>query len=152
MTGLALWLALVAVLDVIRGARDASRFRLVLPLTGAGVVLAMLLAVLLSPGGGGWVAWVAATVGLVGWLLGSAIAAARFHGGWVPALARQVERLLILGLGIGGSLLGAAIVVAAKALLRFPELRVPRAGDPGYGGASDVTEYFLVGSFASSPQ
>jgi hypothetical protein len=60
-----------------------------------------------------------------------------------------MERLLILGMGIGGSLLGAAIVVAAKALLRFPELRVPRAGDPGYGGASDVTEYFLVGSFAS---
>ena len=60
-----------------------------------------------------------------------------------------MERLLILGLGIGGSLTGAAIVVAAKSLLRFPELRVPRAGDPGYGGASDITEYFLVGSFAS---
>ncbi|HEY5848711.1 MAG TPA: hypothetical protein VIT42_18165 [Microlunatus sp.] len=40
-------------------------------------------------------------------------------------------------------------MVAAKSLLRFPELRVPRAGDPGYGGASDITEYFLVGSFAS---
>ena len=60
-----------------------------------------------------------------------------------------MERLLILGLGVGGSLTGAAIVVAAKSLLRFPELRVPRAGDPGYGGASDITEYFLVGSFAS---
>ena len=60
-----------------------------------------------------------------------------------------MERLVILGLGIGGSLTGAAIVVAAKSLLRFPELRVPRAGDPGYGGASDITEYFLVGSFAS---
>jgi hypothetical protein len=60
-----------------------------------------------------------------------------------------MERLVILGLGIGGSLTGAAIVVAAKSLLRFPELRVPRAGDPGYGGACDITEYFLVGSFAS---
>lgn len=60
-----------------------------------------------------------------------------------------MERLIILGLGVGGSLTGAAIVVAAKSLLRFPELRVPRAGDPGYGGASDITEYFLVGSFAS---
>ena len=37
-----------------------------------------------------------------------------------------MERLLILGLGVGGSLTGAAIVVAAKSLLRFPELRVPR--------------------------
>jgi hypothetical protein len=60
-----------------------------------------------------------------------------------------MERLLVLGFGVGGSLTGAAIVVAAKSLLRFPELRVPRAGDPGYGGASDITEYFLVGSFAS---
>jgi len=60
-----------------------------------------------------------------------------------------MERLMILGLGAAGSLTGAAIVVAAKAILRFPELRIPRAGDPGYGGASDVTEYFLVGSFAS---
>lgn len=60
-----------------------------------------------------------------------------------------MERLVLVGLGLGGSLTGAALVVAAKAILRFPELRVPRAGDPGYGGASDVTEYFLVGSFAS---
>jgi hypothetical protein len=60
-----------------------------------------------------------------------------------------MERLLIVGLGVAGSLPAAAIVVASKSLLRFPELRVPRAGQPGYGGPSDVTEYFLVGSFAS---
>ncbi|MHA3702716.1 hypothetical protein ACXR2U_11085 [Jatrophihabitans sp. YIM 134969] len=58
-----------------------------------------------------------------------------------------MERLLIVGLGLAGSLGGAAVVVAAKALLRFPELREARRGDPG--GPSDVTEYFLVGSFAS---
>lgn len=60
-----------------------------------------------------------------------------------------MERVLITGLGAAGNLTGAAVVVAAKALLRFPELRTPRAGTPGHGGPSDVTEYFLVGSFAS---
>ncbi|MDP9821849.1 hypothetical protein [Nocardioides massiliensis] len=56
-----------------------------------------------------------------------------------------MERLLILGLGIAGSLTAATIVVAAKGLLRFPELQRGSAE----GGASDVTEYFLIGSFAS---
>jgi hypothetical protein len=37
-----------------------------------------------------------------------------------------MERLIILGLGVAGDLTGAAIVVVAKAILRFPELRVPR--------------------------
>lgn len=56
-----------------------------------------------------------------------------------------MERLLILGLGLAGSLTAATIVVAAKGLLRFPELQ----RGAGQGGASDVTEYFLIGSFAS---
>jgi hypothetical protein len=54
-----------------------------------------------------------------------------------------MERLFIVGLGLGGHATTASIVVAAKGLLRFPELQreVP--------GPSDVTEYFLIGSFAS---
>lgn len=60
-----------------------------------------------------------------------------------------MERLLVVGLGGAGSLTGASLVVAAKALLRFPELRAPRDGASGLGGPSDVTEYFLVGSLAS---
>lgn len=54
-----------------------------------------------------------------------------------------MERLFIVGLGLAGHVTTASIVVAAKGLLRFPELQreVP--------GPSDVTEYFLIGSFAS---
>lgn len=54
-----------------------------------------------------------------------------------------MERLFIVGLGVAGHATTASIVVAAKGLLRFPELQreVP--------GPSDVTEYFLIGSFAS---
>lgn len=60
-------------------------------------------------------------------------------------LIGPMERLLILGLGLAGSLTAATIVVAAKGLLRFPELQ----RGASQGGASDVTEYFLIGSFAS---
>lgn len=55
-----------------------------------------------------------------------------------------MERLMVVGLGLAGELTAAGIVVAAKGLLRFPELqRGARAGP------SDTTEYFLIGSFAS---
>jgi len=60
-------------------------------------------------------------------------------------LLGPMERLFILGLGLAGELTAAAIVVAAKGLLRFPELQ---RGDDS-GGPSDVTEYFLIGSMAS---
>lgn len=244
MTGVAGWLLLIGLLDLVRSGRDASRPRFLLVLAGIGALGSLLLAVLLGPSGAGWAAWVLAVLAVAGWVLGSGLAAARFRGIAVPAMVRGVsgvvaaavaygafaigllalllagpaagsapgltgmlagsglggippersllvgavlvvqistanvavrllldlvgvpasdnektlrggrvlgpmERLVIVGLGVGGSLTGAAIVVAAKAILRFPELRVPRAGDPGYGGASDVTEYFLVGSFAS---
>ena len=66
----------------------------------------------------------------------------RLKGG---RLLGPMERLFILGLGLAGELTAAAIVVAAKGLLRFPELQ---RGDPTEG-PSDVTEYFLIGSFAS---
>jgi hypothetical protein len=56
-----------------------------------------------------------------------------------------MERLFLVGLGLAGSLGAAAVVVAAKGLLRYPELR-PAEGD---AGATDVSEYFLIGSFAS---
>lgn len=60
-------------------------------------------------------------------------------------LLGPMERLLIVGLGLAGNLTAAAIVVAAKGLLRFPELSAPR--DQEY--VHRLTEYFLVGSFVS---
>ncbi|MDP3890799.1 hypothetical protein, partial [Nocardioides sp.] len=48
-------------------------------------------------------------------------------------------------LGVGGYVTAAAVVVAAKGLLRFPELQRGVEAE----GPSDVTEYFLIGSFAS---
>ncbi len=60
-------------------------------------------------------------------------------------LLGPMERLLIVGLGLAGHVTAASIVVAAKGLLRFPELQ--RGSETG--GPSDVTEYFLIGSFAS---
>lgn len=59
-------------------------------------------------------------------------------------LLGPMERIFILGLGHMGELTAAAIVVAAKGLLRFPELQAGAKEGP-----SDVTEYFLIGSFAS---
>ena len=60
-------------------------------------------------------------------------------------LLGPMERVFIVGLGLAGNLVAASIVIAAKGLLRFPELqskgeqvRIHR-----------LTEYFLVGSFVS---
>lgn len=91
-------------------------------------------------------------------------------------LLGPMERLLILGLGLAGELTAAGIVVAAKGLVRWPELsRAGRrdrerdgvAGDPPPGvedarrtparrarprrgpDIDQITEYFLVGSFTS---
>lgn len=68
-------------------------------------------------------------------------------------LLGPMERLTIVGLGLAGQLTAASIVIAAKGLLRFPELQSHRDDGrrDGYVGASidDVTEYFLVGSFLS---
>jgi hypothetical protein len=66
-----------------------------------------------------------------------------------------MERLVILGLGLAGELGAAGIVIAAKGLLRFPEVQAAaRAGggaayQGGPAGIDDITEYFLVGSFVS---
>jgi hypothetical protein len=66
-------------------------------------------------------------------------------------LLGPMERLLIVGLGLAGQLTMATAVVAAKSIIRFPEINAQRdrkSGEPGVG-IDDVTEYFLVGSFAS---
>lgn len=60
-------------------------------------------------------------------------------------LLGPMERLFILGLGMAGQLTAASIVVAAKGLLRFPELSSRREQERIH----QLTEYFLVGSFVS---
>jgi hypothetical protein len=76
----------------------------------------------------------------------------RLKGG---RLLGPMERLVILGLGLVGEFGAAGIVIAAKGLLRFPEIqaaaRTNAAGGytGGPAGIDDVTEYFLVGSFVS---
>ena len=83
----------------------------------------------------------------------------RLKGG---RLLGPMERLVILGLGLAGEFGAAGLVIAAKGLLRFPEIQAAarsssgNAGDPnsasyqgGPAGIDDVTEYVLVGSFVS---
>jgi len=60
-------------------------------------------------------------------------------------LLGPMERVLVLALGLAGQLTAASIVVAAKGLLRFPELSSER----DQAQVHRMTEYFLVGSFAS---
>jgi hypothetical protein len=60
-------------------------------------------------------------------------------------LLGPLERVFILGLGLAGHLTAASIVVAAKGLLRFPELQ----SKPEQTRIHRLTEYFLVGSFVS---
>jgi hypothetical protein len=69
----------------------------------------------------------------------------RLKGG---RLLGPMERMLILSLGMGGQVGAAGAVVAAKGLIRFPELNAQK-GRNGDVGIDTVTEYFLVGSFAS---
>lgn len=74
---------------------------------------------------------------------GATRAAGVLRGG---RLLGPMERLLIYGLGLAGQATAASVVIAAKGLLRFPELQDQR----GKGERIDaVTEYFLVGSFVS---
>jgi hypothetical protein len=60
-------------------------------------------------------------------------------------LLGPMERVFILGLGLAGHLTAASIVIAAKGLLRFPELQ----SKPDQDRIHRLTEYFLVGSFVS---
>jgi len=60
-------------------------------------------------------------------------------------LLGPMERVFIVGLGLAGQLTAASIVVAAKGLLRWPELH----SKPDQQRIHQLTEYFLVGSFVS---
>ena len=66
----------------------------------------------------------------------------RLKGG---RLLGPMERIFILGLGLAGHVTAASIVIAAKGLLRFPELQSSRE----QAQVHQLTEYFLVGSFIS---
>lgn len=72
----------------------------------------------------------------------------RLKGG---RLLGPMERVLILSLGLAGQLAASTAVIAAKSIIRFPELSAQRNGEntSGVAGIDEVTEYFLVGSFAS---
>lgn len=66
-------------------------------------------------------------------------------------LLGPMERVVIFGLGLAGQLTAAGLVIAAKSLIRFPELNARRSRDSSVTGIGidEVTEYFLVGSFVS---
>lgn len=67
-------------------------------------------------------------------------------------LLGPMERLLILGLGLAGQPTAAGLVIAAKGLIRFPELQAQARLGRGPGkepGIDELTEYFLIGSFVS---
>ncbi|KGN33132.1 membrane protein [Knoellia sinensis KCTC 19936] len=72
----------------------------------------------------------------------------RLKGG---RLLGPMERIFILGLGLAGQITAASIVIAAKGLIRFPELQSAKDDDTSVkgDGIDQVTEYFLVGSFVS---
>ena len=73
----------------------------------------------------------------------------RLRGG---RLLGPMERLLILGLGLAGQPTAAGLVIAAKGLIRFPELQAQARrgqGAAGEPGIDEITEYFLIGSFVS---
>ena len=66
-------------------------------------------------------------------------------------LLGPMERAFILGLGLAGQITAASIVIAAKGLIRFPELQSAKDDTTSVkgDGIDEVTEYFLVGSFVS---
>ena len=66
-------------------------------------------------------------------------------------LLGPMERVLIIGLGLAGQLTAAGLVIAAKGIIRFPELQAKRDDRTSVDGVGidAVTEYFLVGSFVS---
>lgn len=56
-----------------------------------------------------------------------------------------MERVFILGLGLAGQITAASIVIAAKGLIRFPELQSAKDDTTSVkgDGIDEVTEYFL---------
>lgn len=77
---------------------------------------------------------------------GQAQASDRLRGGRILG---PMERLIIVGLGLAGEVTAASLVIAAKGLIRWPELRQSDLADPDAVGVDEVTEYFLVGSMLS---
>ncbi|GAA1933068.1 hypothetical protein [Nocardioides hwasunensis] len=75
----------------------------------------------------------------------------RRDGGMPPTqlkggrLLGPLERVFILALALGGQVTAASVVVAAKGLLRFPELSSRHEQQTVH----EMTEYFLLGSFMS---
>ncbi len=62
-------------------------------------------------------------------------------------LLGPLERLFVLGLGLAGQVTAAGLVIAAKGLIRWPELSAHSREQES--DIDKVTEYFLVGSFVS---
>lgn len=63
-------------------------------------------------------------------------------------LLGPMERLVIVGFGLTGNITAASLVIAAKSLIRWPEIQSFKREGIG-PSITDVTEYFLVGSFVS---
>jgi len=64
-------------------------------------------------------------------------------------LLGPMERVFIVGMALAGQLTAASIVVAAKGLLRYPELQAARDPADRGPGIHSLTEYFLLGTFLS---
>ena len=64
-------------------------------------------------------------------------------------LLGPMERVFIVGMALAGQLTAASIVVAAKGLLRYPELQAARDPADRGPGIHALTEYFLLGTFLS---
>ncbi len=62
-------------------------------------------------------------------------------------LLGPMERLFVAGMTLSGNLTGAAVIIAAKGLLRLPEIRSDV--DQAQGHDDQITEYFLIGTFCS---
>ena len=62
-------------------------------------------------------------------------------------LLGPMERLVVAAMVLAGDLTGPAVVIAAKGLLRLPEIRTNR--DQRVGKDDQVTEYFLIGTLCS---
>jgi hypothetical protein len=58
-----------------------------------------------------------------------------------------MERIFVGAMIVSGSLAGVGALIAAKGLLRLPEIR--SGEDEQTGAGDDVTEYFLIGTFSS---
>ena len=83
--------------------------------------------------------------------LGGPQASDRLRGG---RLLGPMERVFILGLGLAGQVTAASVVIAAKGLIRWPELQkasreVATPANRTAARIDQVTEYFLIGSFVS---